>query len=426
MKPIIFIGPSLPLEQAKKHLDAIYLPPLKYGDIYRITRLYRPQVVGIIDGYFNQVPAVWHKEILWALNQGTRVYGASSMGALRAAELEPFGMIGYGKIFEAYKKTVLAPYVDIAFEDDDEVAVTHAPAEMGYRALSEAMINIRVTLAQAHQQQIVDLQTRDVLISIAKNLFYPQRRYSHILDLALKQGMAESETRRISLWIDDNRVDQKQADAIGLLNHIDHHSQAKGDHDKNGHTFFAHTSQWQAAIDEIDRSHRLEPAALKELRLQGARYFELLEIILNAMFVPTGDTPGCKIEDFTSLHRSANTLEECIIRDWQRMNNQSVTERLTVSEIDQYLLKHLENTGELGRLQQRALDKQSSLAHKNIPDITELTHIELLQLCDWYFNQVLGRELPDRLENYAASLGFTVMDAFYAMILEEYYYRQES
>ena len=102
-----------------------------------------PLAIGLIDGYFERVPAVWHKEILWALSQGIHVFGSASMGALRAAELAPFGMIGVGAIFEAYRDGIL--------EDDDEVAVAHGPADTGYRAGSDAMVNIRATLARAVQ-----------------------------------------------------------------------------------------------------------------------------------------------------------------------------------------------------------------------------------------------------------------------------------
>ena len=61
----------------------------------------RPAVIGIIDGYFEIVPTVWHKEILWAMAQGIHVFGAASIGALRAAELDAFGMRGIGRIYEA-------------------------------------------------------------------------------------------------------------------------------------------------------------------------------------------------------------------------------------------------------------------------------------------------------------------------------------
>ena len=91
-------------------LDADYRPPAKQGDICRAVQERGPDAVALIDGYFEQVPAVWHKEILWAMKLGVQVYGASSMGALRAAELQQFGMIGVGKIFEAYVSGRFSPF----------------------------------------------------------------------------------------------------------------------------------------------------------------------------------------------------------------------------------------------------------------------------------------------------------------------------
>src|SRR6185503_19851746 len=93
-------------------------------------------------------PAVWHKEILWAMSEGIHVFVSGSMGALRAAELASFGMIGVGAVFEAYRDGVL--------EDDDEVAVVHAAAEHDYRAGSEALVNIRATLARARTEGVLD------------------------------------------------------------------------------------------------------------------------------------------------------------------------------------------------------------------------------------------------------------------------------
>jgi hypothetical protein len=102
MTMYVFLGPSLSVAEARGILDAHYLPPVTMGDVTRLVAR-RPSAIGIIDGLFERVPAVWHKEILFALSQGIPVYGASSMGALRAAELEAFGMIGIGQIFAAYR-----------------------------------------------------------------------------------------------------------------------------------------------------------------------------------------------------------------------------------------------------------------------------------------------------------------------------------
>ena len=92
------------------------------GSLYRAA-LERPQAIGPIDGYFDQRLSVWHKKILWALESGIPVFGASSMGALRAAELAAYGMTGVGAIF--------AKFHSGEWMDDDEVAVAHASDEHG-------------------------------------------------------------------------------------------------------------------------------------------------------------------------------------------------------------------------------------------------------------------------------------------------------
>ncbi len=150
-------------------LDAEYLPPVRQGDVYRLVRDRRPAVIGIIDGYFHQVPSVWHKEILWALDQGVHVAGAASMGALRAAELHVFGMRGVGRIFEAFRDGVL--------DADDEVAVVHAPAELGFMPVSEALVDIRATVDAAVAAGVLRPADGSALIGRARALFYAERSW---------------------------------------------------------------------------------------------------------------------------------------------------------------------------------------------------------------------------------------------------------
>ena len=183
MNCIVFTGPTLPAREAARQLDALYLPPVAQGDVYRAA-LRRPRAIGIIDGYFERVPAVWHKEILWAMAQGIHVFGSASMGALRAAELADFGMEGVGKVFEAYRDGVL--------EDDDEVALMHAPAEYGFRALSEPMVNIRFTLERAEAAGVVGAAARRALESAAKRLHYRERTYPAVLRRAAEGALFAS------------------------------------------------------------------------------------------------------------------------------------------------------------------------------------------------------------------------------------------
>ncbi|HSN28898.1 MAG TPA: TfuA domain-containing protein, partial [Kofleriaceae bacterium] len=136
MKTIVFVGPTL---RDVTLAGAEVRPPAGVGDVLRASRE-RVQRIAIIDGYFERMAAVWHKEILVALDRGIEVWGAASMGALRAAELDVFGMRGVGTIYRAFKRGELVR--------DDEVAVAHLPGEVGYRPVSDALVNLRDGLAR--------------------------------------------------------------------------------------------------------------------------------------------------------------------------------------------------------------------------------------------------------------------------------------
>ena len=247
MRACVFLGPSLPLADARAILRATYLPPAGQGDLYRAVRDHEPEAIGLIDGYFEQVPAVWHKEILWALDRGVQVYGASSMGALRAAELDQFGMIGIGKVFEAYRTGVFPPFVDEAFEDDDEVAVAHGPAELGYLG-SDAMVDIRATLAAAEMQGVVDRPCRDALAKLAKGLFYKERSYGRLIGMASDASLCGADLSRFQAWLAEGKLSQKKLDAEALLATL-----ARGGCGRPVPNFrFEHTSAWDAALSAID------------------------------------------------------------------------------------------------------------------------------------------------------------------------------
>jgi hypothetical protein len=201
VRSIIFAGPSISAPEVHPLLDADCRPPAAMGDVY-VAALEAPAAIGIIDGFFELQPAVWHKEILWAMSQGIHVYGSASMGALRAAELEAFGMVGVGAIFEAFRDGVL--------EDDDEVAVAHADAEHGYRPVSDAMVNIRATLQKAQREGVIAQADALAAEAFAKSQFYPERSYAHLLEefpgLAPLRG-----------WLREHAVNQKREDAVAML-----------------------------------------------------------------------------------------------------------------------------------------------------------------------------------------------------------------
>jgi hypothetical protein len=206
---LVFLGPSLPISEAKKILpDAYYLPPVRCGDVLHVLRL-KPQVIGIIDGYFENTAAVWHKEILFAIEQGVRVFGSSSMGALRASELASFGMTVVGAIAD--------DYLSAKITDDDEVAILHSPQQSDYYPLTDAMPNIRETLQLAYEHQVIDKLSYDSLLASAKSLFYQQRTLKKIIELAENQLMPQ-QVAQLKQWLNQTHYqDSKRIDAILLL-----------------------------------------------------------------------------------------------------------------------------------------------------------------------------------------------------------------
>lgn len=204
----VFLGPTLPLAAAQEVLDAVYLPPVSQGDVYRLWHR-RPRAVGIIDGYFEHMPAACHKEIMWIMERGVHVFGSAGLGALRAVELEQFGMRGAGWVYEAFR--------DGTLEQDDEVAMVHERCSTGYRAQSEAMVNIRRTLSAATDQGIISESTRDLLAALGKALFYQKRKWPTVLAAGSTQGGDPAELLALRRWLPSGRVDQKADDAVAML-----------------------------------------------------------------------------------------------------------------------------------------------------------------------------------------------------------------
>lgn len=214
---VVFLGPTLPLAAASGLCDAVFLPPARRGDVAAVIDRYKPETIALIDGYFEQVPAVWHKEILFALAQGIVVAGAASIGALRAAELRAFGMIGVGRVFDAYVSGRFEPFTD-PFEDDDEVAVVHGPLELAYAA-SDAMVDIRATLAAAMQGGVIGADDGRTIARIAKALFYKDRTYAAVLSAAAAH-VAPRALEALEAWLPQGRVLQKRQDAEELLRQL--------------------------------------------------------------------------------------------------------------------------------------------------------------------------------------------------------------
>lgn len=200
---VVFIGPSLDLAAAKLILpNAVFLPPVKRGAAAAAAE--NADIMVIIDGVFFQNEAVGHRELLGVMKSGVKVYGSSSMGALRASELDTLGMIGVGKIYHQYKSGEIIA--------DDEVGLVY-DTETGI-ALSEPMVNIRASFSKALLDGIITKEEEASLLKACKAIYYPDRTYRRVIKNA--DILAETKERLLS-WIKDNAVDQKRLDAIECL-----------------------------------------------------------------------------------------------------------------------------------------------------------------------------------------------------------------
>jgi hypothetical protein len=211
---VVFVGPSLDPEKARTILEADYRPPAKKGDLIKLIMSLdeKETVVGLIDGYFLlDYPPTPIEVYQLIVRPNTVVIGSSSIGALRAVELEKFGMIGIGKIFQLFKLGKL--------DADDEVAVTFS--QDSYRLQSEAMVDIRYNLYLSLKRGFVDKETKDAIAKVAKSIYFPFRTYQNIIEETIKNyPQLENKTRRFEAYILRNRKSLKERDALKLIEHI--------------------------------------------------------------------------------------------------------------------------------------------------------------------------------------------------------------
>jgi hypothetical protein len=207
---VIYTGPSLSVEKARAILPgADYRPPIVRGDLDNLPK--STKFVGIIDGVFYSESAIAHKEIIAVMKKGIKVYGGSSMGALRAAELAEFGMVGVGRVYECYRSGRIVK--------DDEVAVTFNPVTG--EQIAEPLVNVRYQLKAAETEGILTMKERHELIEMAGRFFYPDRTYTYIVGRAVKADIISREKAAGLLeYIRDKPKNLKAEDAILLLKKI--------------------------------------------------------------------------------------------------------------------------------------------------------------------------------------------------------------
>ncbi|MFD6275031.1 TfuA-like protein [Streptomyces sp. NPDC060209] len=205
----VFVGPTLARSEPQLSAPGIRLwPPARHGDLFHAT-IRDGDTAVLIDGVYHQAPALRHKEILAAMARGVHVIGAASIGALRAAELAPYGMLGVGTVYAAYQRGDITA--------DDEVAVGQAP-DGQWDALTWPLVNLRSVLRLAQDAGILDSARAHELLEALRAVYYPQRTGAAVRAVCRWQG--ESSFAR---WLaeqidrDPHFGDVKRADALAAV-----------------------------------------------------------------------------------------------------------------------------------------------------------------------------------------------------------------
>jgi hypothetical protein len=198
----VFAGPSLPIGDRVAAPGLAYLPPAARGDLAAAAE--RFDALLLIDGVFHQAIAPSAKEMLAACRR-VPVFGAASMGALRAAECRPFGAVPLGAI--------AGWYVSGAIDGDDEVAVLMDPATS--RALSVPSVNVRYVARLATRRGVLSAVEAGAWANRARReIFYADRSWRGAV------ALAPAAARDALLGIAQAHGDLKRWDARFAVRHV--------------------------------------------------------------------------------------------------------------------------------------------------------------------------------------------------------------
>ncbi|MGW3957095.1 TfuA-like protein [Streptomyces sp. NPDC004752] len=205
----MFVGPTLPRSEPVLSAPGVRIwPPIQHGDLFDAAVRDGDTAV-IIDGVYHQAPALKHKEVLAAMGRGVRVIGAASIGALRAAELDAFGMLGVGAIYTAYARGEIT--------GDDEVAVGQVP-DGAREALTWPVVNLRHVLQLAQEAGVLNEARAEWLLAALRAVYYPQRTTAAVWAVCRRHAEAE-----FADWLSQQRKcdphfgDLKRLDALAAV-----------------------------------------------------------------------------------------------------------------------------------------------------------------------------------------------------------------
>lgn len=162
MKTIVFFGPSIAEAEVRSLAAVTHAPPIKRGDLAAAEDY---DVFVILDGEFGQNMSVSPKEILEVLERGKTVIGASSMGALRASELDRSGMIGVGWVYDYFRRC--------AIRRDADVALVYSPFD--FKPMTVPIVDLEYWMELAGAAGLIGNRERSLLLKTARKIFFADR-----------------------------------------------------------------------------------------------------------------------------------------------------------------------------------------------------------------------------------------------------------
>jgi hypothetical protein len=203
----VFTGPTLsPDDPALRHRYLRVRPPIRHGDLFD-PQITADDTVVIIDGVYHHSPAVRHKELVWTLGRGVRVVGTASIGALRAAELHAFGMIGVGAVWHAY--------VEGRLDGDDEVAVAQSTDDA--RACTWPLVRVRQVAGTARTEGVIDADQETQIVDALAGVYYAHRTLHAVKRLGQRIAPEFTHWLTQALTVDAHSGDVKRADALDAI-----------------------------------------------------------------------------------------------------------------------------------------------------------------------------------------------------------------
>lgn len=193
----VFAGPSLAGSPVLELPGVCAHPPIAHGDLYRV-RLGAGDAVLIVDGLYQHRAPVRHKEILELLAAGVPVFGAASIGALRACELSGHGMAGLGTVYGWYAEGRLV--------SDADVALVHGDGDVGFRAFTHALVSL-LRVADG-----LDPALAERIMTVARSVHFSERSDRALLVAARAAGL-EPEMRGVLRTVAAPDGDVKRTDA---------------------------------------------------------------------------------------------------------------------------------------------------------------------------------------------------------------------